>query len=251
MVLSPTWWCTRASVPFLATTFVKPLGATLVSAVGQQRRFWHKHGLRRCLGSGNLPLKQKMTPHLMDKVEDANHTCFWNKFSHVFIWNYYIYSLYIIIIRYSVFWEWSVLSVVSGWNFHQFFHLFALPQGGEIRHWYLHDNDGAQARIFDGWSGAATQNPQPKLAKNQEHAPRGQGDLIPILFPFFLVNLQNILPVTRSDPLAKCYVNVNVMSPKINYLCPKGFLKLGGGWNWDIEKGMNNIITIKSVGYVL
>ena len=33
--------------------------------------------------------KQKMTPHLMDKVEDANHTCFWNKFSHVFIWNYY------------------------------------------------------------------------------------------------------------------------------------------------------------------
>ena len=160
-----------------------------------------------------------------------------------------LYSLYIIIIRYSVFWEWSVLSVVSGWNFHQFFHLFALPQGEEMRHWYLHDNDGAQARIFDGWSGAATQNPQPKLAKNQEHAPRGQGGTC---FSFFLVlNLQNILPVTRSDPLAKCYVNVNVMSPKINYLCPNGFLKLGGGWNWDIEKGMNNIITIKSVGYVL
>ena len=36
-------------------------------------------------------------------------------------------------------------------------------------------HDGAQARIFDGWSGAAAQNPQPKLAKDQEHAARGQG----------------------------------------------------------------------------
>ena len=236
MVLSPTWWCTRASVPFLATTFVKPLGATLVSAVGQQRRFWHKHGLRRCLGSGNLPLKQKMTPHLMDKVEDANHTCFWNKFSHVFIWNYYIYSLYIIIIRYSVFWEWSVLSVVSGWNFHQFFHLFALPQGGEIRHWYLHDNDGAQARIFDGWSGAATQNPQPKLAKNQEHAPRGQGGTC---FSFFFgikfaEHFTSYQKWSTGQMLCQCQCHV----PQNQLFVPERFFEVGrwlklGYWKRD------------------
>ena len=67
----------------------------------------------------------------------------------------------------------------------------------------------------------------PNLPKIKNMLPEVRVALVSVFF--LVLNLQNILPVTRSDPLAKCYVNVNVMSPKINYLCPKGFLKLGGG----------------------
>ena len=48
-----------------------------------------------------------------------------------------------------------------------------VSQGGKVWHWHFHDYHGVEARILDGRSGVATENPQSQLAQNQEDDGRG------------------------------------------------------------------------------